>query len=49
MKKIKDLFKCEYIVSDGELYPLQKWYNQLIDKTISEVTVADVIRMMRQK
>jgi len=29
--------------------PLQKWYNQLIEKTIDEITVADVLRMIRQK
>lgn len=48
-KKIKDLYNCEYIVSEGKLYPLQRWYNQLIDKTTEEITIADVIRMIRQK
>ena len=28
---------------------MQKWYNQLIEKTIAEITVADVLRMVRQK
>ena len=31
-RKIKELYNCEYITSDKELYPLQKWYNKLIDK-----------------
>ena len=48
-KKIRELYDCNYIVSDGELYPLQKWYNNLIDKKISEITTADVLRMIRQK
>ena len=48
-RKIKEIYDCVAIVSDEELYPLQKWYNQLIDKTIPEVTVADVLRMIRQK
>ena len=48
-RKIKELYNCEYIVSDEELYPLQKWYNKLIDKTINEITIADVLRMIRQK
>lgn len=47
-RKIKELYDCEYIVSNEELYPLQKWYNKLIDKTINEITIADVLRMMRQ-
>ncbi len=49
IRKIKEIYDCAAIVSDEELYPLQKWYNQLIDKTIHEITVADVLRMIRQK
>lgn len=48
-RKIKDIYNCVAITSDEELYPLQKWYNQLIDKTFSEITMADVLRMIRQK
>lgn len=48
-RKIKDIYNCAAIISDEELYPLQKWYNQLIDKTLPEITVADVLRIMRQK
>ena len=48
-RKIKDIYDCVAIISDEELYPLQKWYKQLIDKTFSEITVADVLRMIRQK
>lgn len=43
-RKIKEIYDCAAIVSDEELYPLQKWYNQLIDKTIYEITVPDVLR-----
>ena len=48
-RKIKEIYDCVAIISDEELYPLQKWYNQLIDKTPSEISVADVLRMIRQK
>lgn len=48
-KKIKDIYMCRYIESVEELYPLQKWYNQLIDKKISEIEVFDITRMIRQK
>lgn len=48
-KKIKELYGCNYIVSDEKLYPLQKWYNRLLDKTVSHIDVSDVSRMMRQK
>ena len=48
-RKIKEIYNCISIVSNEELYPLQKWYNQLIEKTIAEITVEDVLRMIRQK
>lgn len=47
--KIKELYGCEYEASEEELYPLQEWYNQLIDKTLQEVTLGDTARMLRQK
>lgn len=47
--KIKELYGCEYESSEEELYPLQNWYNQLIDKTIQDITPGDVARMLRQK
>lgn len=48
-KKIKEIYDCKYIISDEGLYPLQKWYNELIDKSINEFNIADVLRMLRQK
>lgn len=47
-RKIKDIYTCKYIKVNGEMYPLQKWYNQLLDKRISELEVSDVLRMIRQ-
>lgn len=47
-RKIKDIYRCKYIEAEGEMYPLQKWYNQLLDKRISELEVSDVLRMIRQ-
>lgn len=41
-RKIKDIYKCKSIEAVGEIYPLQKWYNQLIDKTIAQIDVSDV-------
>lgn len=48
-RKLKDIYKCESIKAEGEIYPLQKWYNNLIEKRISEIEIADVLRMIRQK
>ena len=39
-RKIKEIYDCVAIISDEELYPLQKWYNQLIDKTPSTITIS---------
>ena len=47
-EKIKELYNCKYIVPDGNLYPLQEWYNKLIDKTVDEITTGDVLKMIRQ-
>lgn len=48
-RKIKEIYDCDYIVSDTELYPLQKWYNDLIDKQINDINIMDILRMIRQK
>lgn len=47
-KTLKELYQLEYDVSKGELYPLQEWYNELIDKTVEDLTIFDVLRMLRQ-
>lgn len=31
-RKIKEIYKCKYIETEEYMYPLQKWYNQLLDK-----------------
>jgi len=47
-KRIKDIYNCEYSISEGEVYPLQSWYAQLISKNLDELEVLDVVRMIRQ-
>ena len=55
-KTIKELFNCEYDYCEHDLgeglgrglFPLQIWYNQLLDKKISEINILDVLRMIRQ-
>lgn len=47
--RIKELYGCEYECSKEELYPLQKWYNRLIDKSIQEITPEDAAKMLRQE
>lgn len=45
---IKEIYDCDEIVSEEELYPLQEWYNQLINKTVGEISMLDLHRMLRQ-
>ncbi|MDO4504246.1 MAG: contact-dependent growth inhibition system immunity protein [Clostridia bacterium] len=55
-KTIKELFNreydyCEHDLGEGlgrGLFPLQIWYNQLLDKKVSEINILDVLRMIRQ-
>lgn len=47
-RKIKEIYGCETIAFAEPLYPLQEWYNLLIEKTVDAITIADVARMLRQ-
>lgn len=47
-RKIKDIYNCSYTIPEGEVYPLQSWYEQLINKSIDEIEVLDILRMIRQ-
>ena len=50
-KKIKDIYSCklEQNSDSNKVYNLEIWYNKLLEKTYSELTVADVLRMIRQE
>ena len=49
--KIKDIYSCklEQNSDSNKVYNLEIWYNKLLEKTYSELTVADVLRMIRQE
>ncbi len=48
-RTIKEIYRCSAITSDEQLFPLQKWYNRLIEKTTDDIDVTDILRMLRQK
>ena len=50
-KKIKDIYSCklEQNLDSNKLYNLEIWYNKILEKTYSELTIADVLRMIRQE
>lgn len=48
LEKIKDLYSCSEI-NQEQLYPLQKWFNEVINKNYDELNLCDVLKMLRQK
>lgn len=46
-RKIREIYDYDMIENDE--FPLQEWYNVVMDKTPAEFTVGDVCRMLRQK
>ena len=49
IKTIKEIYNCEYFSKDNEQYSIPAWHNKVIDKKITELSVFDVARMLRQK
>ena len=45
---LKEMYGCKYINTETELFPLQKWYNMLLDKSVEELSISDVLKMIRQ-
>ena len=48
LEKIKDLYSCSEI-NQEQLFPLQKWFNEVINKNYDELNLCDVLKMLRQK
>ncbi|CAM2771872.1 hypothetical protein HP548_13795 [Paenibacillus taichungensis] len=48
-KPIKEIYALnQNIQTEESEYPLDQWYNRLIDKTIDEIELEDVSRMLAQ-
>jgi hypothetical protein len=47
-RKIKDIFGLEYETENLQ-YGIPAWYNELLDKSLDELTNTDLGRMIRQK
>lgn len=45
-EKIREIYDCTLLAGDD---PLVIWYNHVIDKTVAELTAADVARCIRQR
>lgn len=46
MMKIKEKYKCDKVVNPK--YPLEKWFNNLIEKNEDDISLHDVCVMLRQ-
>ena len=46
--KLKEIYEYDYIPDESDTYPLQEWFNAILEKTEDELTIADVCRMLRQ-
>ena len=47
--KLKEIYEYDYIPDEEDTYPLQEWFNAILEKTEDELTIADVCRMLRQR
>jgi len=47
-QKLKDIYEFDYVPGD-DIYPLEEWFNAILEKTEDELTIGDVCRMLRQR
>lgn len=47
-KLIKDIYKDTCEISGSELSSLELWYNELLKKSIRELSILDISHMLRQ-
>ncbi|MBR6394819.1 MAG: hypothetical protein IKS13_08395 [Ruminococcus sp.] len=48
-KTLREIYEYDLIPDDGLDYPVEEWFNAVMEKTEDKLTVADVSRMLRQK
>jgi hypothetical protein len=46
--KIKEIYECKRIEGEEAKLPLPEWHNRVIEKTIEEVDLSDILKMLRQ-
>ena len=47
-KTLGEMYNEPFIPAEEAVYPLQQWYNSVLAKTPRELTVPDLLRMIRQ-
>ena len=47
-EKIRDLYGIKNEIKGDSLSPLEVWYNEMINKSVDELSIGDISRMLRQ-
>ena len=48
-KTLREIYEYDLIPDDGLNFPIEEWFNAVMEKTEDKLTVSDVSRMLRQK
>ena len=48
-KTLKEIYEYDLVPDEGHQYSLDEWFNSIMSKTVDELTIADICRMLRQK
>ena len=48
-KTLKEIYEYDLVPDDDHQFSLDQWFNSIMAKTVDELTIADVCRMLRQK
>lgn len=48
-KTLREIYEYDLVPDDGLNFPVEEWFNAVMEKTEDKLTVSDVSRMLRQK
>ncbi|MBR1824321.1 MAG: hypothetical protein IJ779_08835 [Ruminococcus sp.] len=48
-KTLKEIYEYDLVPDDDLQSSLDEWFNSIMEKTVEELTIADICRMLRQK
>lgn len=48
-KTLKEIYEYDLVPDEDHQYSLDEWFNSIMSKTVDELTIADICRMLRQK
>ena len=48
-KTLREIYEYDLVPDDGLNYPVEEWFNAVMEKTEDKLTISDVSRMLRQR